>query len=280
MIEYIIEEISPDKAKTYLSTSKGNRNLRPKSVSIYARDMAAGRFQCTHQAIAFDESGALVDGHHRLSAIVKANVTVKMMVARNVPRKAIECIDTGDKRNTVDAIAFSEKFGTSPALRNKGTVAALCNMVRFGYNGDWKLSNAEKMALIEHFKDPLEALYSAAISRSTSSLAVVRGAALAAMLCGTSYEEIYDFFSVYLNNDTSQCADKNYTVILNLRRQIDNAKIKRVRIMPGKLYSMTQNAIWNFCASTTARTVKATDELRYPVYDVLDEFFKTYKAGV
>ena len=41
-----------------------------------ARDMKAGHWRLTHQGIAFDPAGVLIDGQHRLWAIVESDTTL------------------------------------------------------------------------------------------------------------------------------------------------------------------------------------------------------------
>ena len=54
-----------------------------------------GEFTLTHQGIAFDEDGNLIDGQHRLHAIIKAGIAVKMEVSSGWPRSNILAIDVG-----------------------------------------------------------------------------------------------------------------------------------------------------------------------------------------
>jgi hypothetical protein len=82
MIVFSLEIITPAKAAEYLTHNTGNRNLRVKASQKIARDIVTGKWQLTHQAIAFDRNGRLIDGQHRLSAIIIANMPVEMYVAR------------------------------------------------------------------------------------------------------------------------------------------------------------------------------------------------------
>ena len=59
-----IEVITPQLAETYLTANVGNRPVLRRVVARYAREMAAGNWLLTHQGIAFDSQGKLVDGQH------------------------------------------------------------------------------------------------------------------------------------------------------------------------------------------------------------------------
>ena len=69
----------------------------------------------THQAIAFSESGRLLDGQHRLHAIVLANKPVTMLVAKNLNENTFSAIDCGVKR-TIGDLTNLEK-GTAEICR-------------------------------------------------------------------------------------------------------------------------------------------------------------------
>ena len=64
-------EITPAKATYWLDANEGNRRLDWNYIAQLARDIKAGQFACTHQGIAFDTQGRLIErststlGHHR-----------------------------------------------------------------------------------------------------------------------------------------------------------------------------------------------------------------------
>jgi hypothetical protein len=106
MIKTEVETITPEMAKTYLERNTKNRRLESRVVERYASDMRANRFDLTHQGIAFYEDGELADGQHRLSAIVKAGVPVKMLVTRGLDKGSTMQIDNHKLRSLVDSYAI------------------------------------------------------------------------------------------------------------------------------------------------------------------------------
>lgn len=99
------EDVTPQLAQQYLGKSAGNRNLKKRAVQRYARDMIAGKWEMNGEAIKFDRSGALVDGHHRLHAITMAEKTVRMLVVRGLKLGSMLTIDTGAARSFADSQA-------------------------------------------------------------------------------------------------------------------------------------------------------------------------------
>jgi hypothetical protein len=92
-------DITPALAKTWLENNFRNRPLREDTVKAYARDMILGLWVATHQGIAFNDKDELIDGQHRLSAIVLANKTVRMMVTFGLPSQI-----AGKQMTTMDAV--------------------------------------------------------------------------------------------------------------------------------------------------------------------------------
>ncbi len=94
--------IDPDTAMTWLRRNKINRRVSNTAVARYASDMTAGFWPYTHQGIAFDRHGYLLDGQHRLHAIVQSGCTIAMQVTVNMDPTARKAIDQGKSRSTAD----------------------------------------------------------------------------------------------------------------------------------------------------------------------------------
>lgn len=88
-----VEEVDPSLAKILLEANVRNRPISPPHVRSLARDMLNGTFRLTHQGIALDRDGRLVDGQHRLSAIIESNTTQRMTVTYNVDPESFHSVD-------------------------------------------------------------------------------------------------------------------------------------------------------------------------------------------
>lgn len=97
-----VETITPERAEALLLGAAGisQRAITKRKVNGYASAMTRGQWMVTHQAIGIDPDGVLVDGQHRLTAVVQAGVPVDMMVAYDVPRETFAVLDTGTARTT------------------------------------------------------------------------------------------------------------------------------------------------------------------------------------
>lgn len=97
--------ITPAVAAGWLQKMAPNRHVNEKAVDRYAADMRAGRWQSNGCTIVMGKSGQILDGQHRLRAIVKADEPVSMIVVSGVDDEAFATIDTGRPRSVSDVLA-------------------------------------------------------------------------------------------------------------------------------------------------------------------------------
>lgn len=101
--------INPNDAHRMLLEASGQRqrNLNRRRVTQYAAEMKAGRWAVTHQPIAFDPDGVLIDGQHRLSAIVAAGVPVTVSVCYDADPDTFGVVDNGWARTPAAALTIA-----------------------------------------------------------------------------------------------------------------------------------------------------------------------------
>lgn len=99
-VEACIEIITPDRAeKIWANRNFENRKLSSIMVDRFASDMKSGIWQMNGQGIVFDSGGRLVDGHHRISACIRAKSSFTTLVARGVDPASVDVIDSGHSRS-------------------------------------------------------------------------------------------------------------------------------------------------------------------------------------
>jgi hypothetical protein len=78
-------QITPKLATEWLKQNTNNiRAILPSKVDLYAGMMSRDKWTLTHQGIAFDELDNLIDGQHRLKAIVKSTKTINSEFKRQI----------------------------------------------------------------------------------------------------------------------------------------------------------------------------------------------------
>lgn len=101
-----VELITPQVASEMLARNTFNRPLSGHTVARYAADMSAGRWDYNGQDIIFSDDGTLIDGQHRLSAVVAADVPVMLGIKRGLPSSSFVTIDAGRVRSPGDVLSL------------------------------------------------------------------------------------------------------------------------------------------------------------------------------
>lgn len=119
------EVITPEVAAELLARNDNNRLLKPDSVQKYARSMELGDWGLTGQPIIIDTNGNLVDGQHRLHAVVKAGQSIEFLVVRGVRPEVMPVIDRGKSRDAKDALRWAGQKHVVMAASAVRTIIAL-----------------------------------------------------------------------------------------------------------------------------------------------------------
>lgn len=99
------ELVTPEKARLMLQARyAGQRKLSDSDVRRWARDMAAGNWTLSPDGVAFDTVGQLVNGQHRLHAIIRSNTNQILLIVRGLPTRSYDAMDTGKKRTFGDLL--------------------------------------------------------------------------------------------------------------------------------------------------------------------------------
>jgi hypothetical protein len=116
--------ITPELAHDWLANhNTRNRPLNKAAVDRWASEMAQGRWQINGTTIAFDQEGTLVDGQHRLQAVVASQVTIDALVVRGVPVGSFATIDIGKLRTVTDSLKADHVI--DPATKGANALTSL-----------------------------------------------------------------------------------------------------------------------------------------------------------
>lgn len=141
-------KVTPEMATKWLENNGSNRPLRKSLVDYIVKEFAQGKWSLTHQGIAIAKNGVLLDGQHRLYAIVQSGLTVEMWVATDVPfDSALNFpVDNGQKRTISDVMGFS-----------KDKVALINGLIGIvTQDPARRFSTAEREAVLRVFEDSID----------------------------------------------------------------------------------------------------------------------------
>ncbi len=91
---FVVQEaIGPYEAETLKKLNTANfRKERKQQTAMYVRDMRAGNWTLS-DPISVSAGGVLINGQHRLSAVIKSGVTIPVMLAFGMPLAAAKHFD-------------------------------------------------------------------------------------------------------------------------------------------------------------------------------------------
>lgn len=105
--------ITPEIATDWLETRGNNRKVGQSIVDTYARDMKDGRWVFNGAPIQFDEEGKLLNGQHRLWAVIESGCSIDTVVQWNIPRSSQATIDAGHKWQLKDLLYMDGEKNTA-----------------------------------------------------------------------------------------------------------------------------------------------------------------------
>ena len=201
--------INPPEAESILGRMTGNRAVRQRHSDAMALDMREGRWVDTHEPIAMSVDGNLIDGQHRLAAVVSSGVGQWFWVAvYDTHQTAIGLpIDCGARRSTADLLGLNAR------------VARIANAIyRYGITGSTSARPDQVKQVVEKCRDAIE--LSIAVSptnkRIKGSAAARAAIATNALMFPERQTEITEEYARWNNADPLQ-----WTSVLMLNKQID-----------------------------------------------------------
>lgn len=100
--------ITPSLAKEILESNICNRRVSKVKLELYANEMATGNWKSgTGETIKISKNKVLIDGQHRLLAIIKSNTSSYFYISFNHDDDIFQYIDTGKMRNSKDVFTIA-----------------------------------------------------------------------------------------------------------------------------------------------------------------------------
>lgn len=258
-----IMTITPEIAKAWLEGHNNHdlqRNLNSKHVDSLAKDMADGNFKLNGEAIKFDTQNRLIDGQHRLSACIKANVAFDSLVVHGVEdaKNVFNTLDMGKKRSA--ALALS-----NAGYKNSNNVAATARLdwcaKRWpnSWNARRSFTNAEMFAHIDKNPNLVPATYHIAHNGRLRKLAPTATLSLCVAWCmDIDKSATMDFFDKL----TSGAGLEEGNPILTLRNKLFNERVNQ-RNTGARVFNQRTCAAWIFKAWNYWRAGRSLKQIKF-----------------
>ena len=195
--------ITPYMAACFLETNPRNRSMKPHKIRLLEEAIKNGEWEVTHQGIAIDENGKLLDGHHRLTAIVNTGIGVDMMVAFN----AVEStkIDIGASRNDRDSLYMSGMIekGSTEYVNVTYPLLTFIGNISFGQERARAMTSLEKHYAFKKYEDDITPIVNISnkYAKGKARGAAVLYAELCAYRAGVPIEVLEKWHSIVSTGD-------------------------------------------------------------------------------
>ena len=225
--------ITPEMASGLLSKNTHNRTISKVKVTQMVNDIKSGRFETTHQPVAIAEDGELIDGQHRLTAIVESGIAVELLVAYNAPRSTK--IDIGKIRDARTSLYMAGIVEKASKEYGKSTYPLVRMIVaeNFGVKAANLLTADELHAIYYNHSKDIDTITDLLLSASKTGVPSRSSVLVYCMLCaykaGCPLETITNWYKIactgeYADETSFEKTKAGQSIML----YINYARFKRV----------------------------------------------------
>jgi hypothetical protein len=214
MISTNVETITPGIAKAYLEFNTNNRSVNTRHIDYLAEAMRNQEWELNGVPIIFSEEGRLIDGQHRLQAIIKSGVSISALVTRGVKDKSFDTIDMGMKRTIGQVLTMS-------GVKNANNVAASLKLIKI-WKTTGKFSRSGATISARETERELELM-----PEIVDSVAILQNDKVIKKLIPLTYSAVFHFILSKYNRDvcdnffetlsTGFTSHSRYNVVVKLR---------------------------------------------------------------
>lgn len=119
--------ITPEVAQEIMRLNDNNRPIRSVLVEQYAKEMTKGEWHFNGDNIRISKTGRLLDGQHRLLAVIKSGTTQVWNVVTGLNDEVFDVIDIGRGRSAGDSVSVM-------GYKNANVLAGSVKLI-LAYNG-------------------------------------------------------------------------------------------------------------------------------------------------
>jgi hypothetical protein len=263
------EDISPAKAKSMLELMPRNRKINKTRIKNYALLMKQGQWDENHpQGLIFDKNGKLIDGQHRLHAVVESNKTIKFYCTFNADDNCVANLDNGLSR-TIDQTGQIMGLDT-----DKLSIAiAKCLFIQIGKNVSTRdIDSNHVLAMYQSHQESID------FAKQKKSHPSIVYAPVRAMVARAHYQALnnpehiafgrvdkLDRFIEVL--DTGFATSDNESPIVALRNSYLNSKVKGATTEKTKLSfaAKTVTAIYKYLSDSNTKVIQEAKAQLFPI---------------
>lgn len=139
-VQIYLTLVTPELAEEMLDLNiPGQRKISPGAIEKYASDMAVDAWVFNGAPILITDQGQLIDGQHRLNAIMESGESQVLLIVIGVSVDAMDTVDTNRRRSYSDMLAMR-------GVKNHAMVAAIASGMWHWMHGNYGGPNIGRVA--------------------------------------------------------------------------------------------------------------------------------------
>lgn len=221
--------VTPEMAKRILEGGANKRPFNQKKMLSYSEDMTAKRWKGgTYELIKIASNGVVIDGVHRLRAVIHSGVSVPLQIVTGFDEGLFDVLDTGKSRDGADVLAI---IGVKSSNQVVSVIRRHYSLIKRQKNPRFKvLKNREIIEIYQYrpeFWDEIT-LKGVYVCRNFSRLLTVKsaGSIIAYISDRYSKEIAYEFFEDLVNGNNFRSQ-----IIGVLTKKLINSKVSKINRM-------------------------------------------------
>lgn len=258
-----IIKVTPEMAEGWLQNNSTNRKTSLRIIERYASDMSENKWNFTGDSIKFTTNGKLLDGQHRLLAIIKSNKPQKLLIISKLKDEIFYDLDKGRKRTFADILHIN-----NPELKYLNSIASAVRFLYAYYSFTDDVSFKTKTTTVKDFKllnqyfiENKEAIMSSlnfvvGISSEDTFITKTVLVFIHFIFSRIDKETADDFVSSLMTGENL----KAQSPIYSLREKLIEFRYKKVSLSPELSIIYCIN-VWNALQSGTRIKLKPTMEM-------------------
>lgn len=246
--------ITPEVASAYLESNTANRKLAKRNLTELSEAMKAGKWVFNGDPIRISKTGVLLDGQHRLSAVVKSGMPQKFVVMTGLDDDVFKTIDTGKKRNAADALFIAGY------AQNNNIPATVAMYINYQNTGDpvssifAKPSNADIIDCADSNKVLVDAVSKVESKKRLKAFAPVSSWAFCYYIFGCYDSVLRDsFFDEFVSGEYSQ---KNSPVSVLKETLMMSKLTSSTRKQKRKMLACMFRAFKYYCEDRSVKNIR------------------------
>lgn len=274
-----IEIITPDKAKSYLENNYARqRNLSESHIVHLAQQMKAGQWMSNGEPIIFASNGNLIDGQHRLKAIIRSGVSIETLIVEGVDEESFVTINSGKPRSLSNVLAIKNipnynNISTCVyGVMNYRRALKVTRTIKEG-NDTWKqiggsLSASVRPSKIDivteyekHSDEYQHAIHLSAKSKKIMPMGPLSIIAALALIDGNHKDFVEPFFSILASGIFP---DENHPAY-RLKCRFEQNRVAKLKMSNNQSILLVAKA-WNvYALEKSCKVLRVESEIAFPI---------------